>query len=80
MDFEEFAFNNIVVFPNPTTGVLTIRSNLDITYSLYDFIGREVIKDSNEDVIDITNLPNGVYFLSIKYGEMVFNKRVVKGD
>ena len=80
LDFEEFAFNNIVVFPNPTTGVLTIRSNLDITYSLYDFIGREVIKDSNEDVIDITNLPNGVYFLSIKYGEMVFNKRVVKED
>ena len=80
LDFEEFTFDHIVVFPNPTTGNLNIRTNLDITYSLFDFTGREVFKDSDVEVIDISHLPNGVYFLSIRYHEKVFNKRIVKED
>ena len=80
LDLEDFAFDNIVVFPNPTTGKLTIRTNLDVTHTLYDFTGRVLVKDSNKDTIDITTLPNGVYFLSIRYGETVFNKRIVKED
>ena len=80
LDLEDFAFDNIVVFPNPTTGKLTIRTNLDVTHTLYDFTGRVLVKDSNKDTIDITTLPNGVYFLSIRYGEIVFNKRIVKED
>jgi len=80
LDFEEFTFDHIVVFPNPTTGKLNIKTNLDVTYTLYDFIGREVIKDSTDDVIDITTLPNGVYFLSIRHHDKVFNKRIVKED
>ena len=80
LDIEDFTFDNIVVFPNPTTGNLTIRTNLDITYSLFDFTGKEILKNQNEEVIDITTLPNGVYFLSIRYHEKVFNKRIVKED
>ena len=80
LDFEEFTFDHIVVFPNPTTGKLNIKTNLDVTYTLYDFTGREVFKDSTDDVIDITTLPNGVYFLSIRHHDKVFNKRIVKED
>ncbi len=80
LDIEDFTFDNIIVFPNPTTGNLTIRTNLDITYSLFDFTGKEILKNQNEEVIDITTLPNGVYFLSIRYHEKVFNKRIVKED
>ena len=80
LDMEDFTFDHIVVFPNPTTGNLTIRTNLDITYSLFDFTGREVLKNLNEEVIDITTLPNGVYFLSIRHHDKVFNKRIVKED
>ena len=80
LDLEDLDFDNIVVFPNPTTGILTIKTNLDITYSLYDFTGRHLINDSKEENIDITTLPNGVYFLSIRYGDKVFNKRIVKED
>ena len=31
-------------------------------------------------MIDITTLPNGVYFLSIRHGDKRFNKRIVKED
>ena len=80
VDIDELAFDNIVVFPNPTTGMLNIKTNLNITHTLYDFTGKVITENSSEDFIDITNLPNGVYFLSIKYGEKVFNKRIVKED
>lgn len=80
VDIDEFTFDHIVVYPNPTTGQLNIRTNLDVTYTLYDFTGREVIEDSTEDVIDISTLPNGVYFLSIRHHDKVFNKRIVKED
>jgi hypothetical protein len=80
LDLDELAFNNIVVFPNPTTGNLNIKTNLDITYTLYDFTGRVIIENSDAQTIDITTLPNGVYFLSIKHHDKVFNKRIVKED
>jgi len=80
LDFEEFTFDHIVVFPNPTTGNLNVRTNLDITYSLFDFTGREIVKDSDAQTIDISSLPNGVYFLSIRHHDKVFNKRIVKED
>ncbi len=80
LNLDELAFNNIVVFPNPTTGNLNIKTNLDITYTLYNFTGRVIIENSDEQTIDITTLPNGVYFLSIKHHDKVFNKRIVKED
>ena len=80
LDIEDFTFDNIVVFPNPTTGNLNIKTNLDITYTLYDFTGRVIIENSDAQTIDITTLPNGVYFLSIKHHDKVFNKRIVKED
>ena len=80
VDIDEFVFDNIVVYPNPTTGNLNIKTSLSITYSLYSSIGKELVKNSTEETIDITELPNGIYFLSIRYGDKTFNKRIVKED
>ena len=80
IDINEFVFDNIVVYPNPTTGNLNIKTSLSITYSLYNSIGKELVKNSTEEMIDITALPNGIYFLSIRYGDKTFNKRIVKED
>ena len=80
IDINEFVFDNIVVYPNPTTGNLNIKTSLSITYSLYSSIGKELVKNSTEETIDITELPNGIYFLSIRYGDKTFNKRIVKED
>ena len=80
IDIDELVFDNIVVYPNPTTGNLTIKTNLDITYELYDFTGKVINTDMKSENIDISNLPNGVYFLSIKYEDKVFNKRIIKKD
>ena len=80
VDVEEFNFDNIVVYPNPTNSILNIRTNLNITYTLYDFTGKIIVKDSKEEKVDITYLPNGVYFLSIEHEGKRFNKRIIKED
>jgi hypothetical protein len=80
VDIEEVDFKNIVIYPNPTTGKLNIRTSLDISYTLFDFTGRIIFENSKERTIDITTLPNGVYFLSIEYNGKRFNKRIIKED
>ena len=80
VDIEEIDFKNIIIYPNPTTGKLNIKTTLDITYTLFDFTGRIIAENSKERIIDITTLPNGVYFLSIEYNGKRFNKRIIKED
>ena len=80
LSIDEIGFNNIVVYPNPTQSTLNIRTTLDITYTMYDFMGKVIIKDSKEKTIDMSVLSNGVYFLSIQHHDKTFNKRIIKED
>ena len=80
VNIEEININNIVIYPNPTSGKLNIKTTLDITYTLFDFTGRIISENSKDKVIDITALPNGVYFLSIEHNGKRFNKRIIKED
>ncbi len=80
LNINDIEFKNIIVYPNPTQNTLNIRTNLDITYTLYDFMGRIIVEDSKEKTIDMSVLSNGVYFLSIQHHGNRFNKRIVKED
>ena len=72
------SFNRIVVYPNPTSDKINIDSTVDITYSVYDITGRIIIKDSNKNEVDLSNVESGVYFLNIRYEDQIFNKRIIK--
>jgi len=71
-DYPE-ASQETVVFPNPTNGVLTIRSNNVRSIQLFDINGR-FIRDlwKNESVVkdeitaDLSGEENGVYYLKIQ--------------
>ena len=80
LNIDEVEFDNIIVFPNPTKNRLSIKTNLDITYTLYNSIGKLIIEDSKEKTIDMSTLAKGVYFLSINHHGVRFNKRIVKED
>lgn len=68
---------SIIVYPNPTDGILNIATNLDITYSVRDLLGKMIIKSSDKKQVDLSNVESGVYFLSINYGGQIFNKRII---
>ena len=65
------------IYPNPANTTINITYNLQVaTCSLYDVLGNEVIS-TKEKNIDISNLQNGVYFLSVKTAEGVLSKKVI---
>ena len=58
------------LFPNPTTGILTITAiNNFNTVEVINFLGQKVISQSNlnsvENTLDVSTLTNGVYFIRI---------------
>lgn len=80
----------IVIFPNPVTGALTIKYDIsDMEYEMsdiqiFDVMGRtvnlqsEIANRKSEIVIDISHLPSGVYFLNIKTDRGILSRKVVK--
>ena len=64
--------NNVSVFPNPTFGNITVQSKLEELWQIiiYDLEGRKVFgcdfkNKSTKEIIDISMLKKGTYFLKI---------------
>lgn len=79
-------------FPNPATNVLNIninfntQENSDFTIELIDFSGR-ILKEFNQQkqnssiftkTIDLKNLSNGLYFITLKTHKGIYTKKVIK--
>ena len=68
---ETLPATSLQIYPNPTTGQLTIKSEqLSITnIAIYDIVGKMVIssmpQQSQETTIDVSHLPSGIYYLRI---------------
>lgn len=67
---EEFSNDKIVLYPNPTNGIVTIQleSSEKKAYTLYSTLGEKVfsgvVRAGNQS-IDISNLAASVYYLRI---------------
>ena len=76
--------NSTIIFPNPTNGnSLHIGNKYDIGYdhiSMQTINGQPVpIKLIDEGkIIDISNLPAGVYVVTIEIGKQVIKRKVIK--
>ena len=70
--------NEVSVYPNPTTGLLFLSNNYDVTVT--DLTGRLITKEQNTNAIDIVNQPAGMYFLLLtnNKGQIVQRSKVVK--
>ncbi len=60
------AFNEIIIAPNPTIDRFTISSITEkVNVKIYNTAGKLVIKTTNVDSINATNLKPGVYFVHV---------------
>ncbi len=61
--------NSIRVFPNPTTGVITLSgeslANRSFGVTLFNAQGKAVMTFKNEFSHDLSSLPGGIYYLTI---------------
>ena len=76
--------NSIIIYPNPSTTILNIVSDVDISIQVYDVIGNLVIMikpaqlRARVNQLDISHLAPGIYNFIIMYDGKSINKKVVK--
>ena len=71
---DELDVANIVVYPNPSSGVFHIKSdNVIDNITVQDGMGR-LVYQSNGNTIDLSTLQNGIYYLVLN----VDNRRILK--
>lgn len=68
---------NINLYPNPTTGILNIATEGVQSVNVMDVDGR-VVMTANSNVIDMTSLNNGVYFVRVITANGTTTQKVVK--
>lgn len=70
----------IRIYPNPATKRLFIEGIIsEVQISVYDLHGRLVLKrEINGRVIDISNLPSGVYSIVMESNNEIIKRKVVK--
>ncbi len=68
------------IYPNPSNGLLyidNISKVTDFTISIYNIVGKCVYKNKNTNIIELSNLDNGVYLLNISIDKnLSFNKKI----
>ena len=75
---EEIENNNIDVYPNPTTGILYVRLDVNFDATVYNYQGQVVTKSlNNNGQIDLSNLTSGVYFVQIKTDRNIMVEKVI---
>lgn len=86
---KDITFNNqeVKIYPNPTAGIVEIEipENSDnpeiIQIIVMDINGRKIFDKRQEPTrtsIDLSNCPNGIYFLNLKKGQVISQWKIVK--
>lgn len=68
----------ISFFPNPTDGLLHIETNKDFDLELCSTTGSVLVKTKNKNSIDLSDLENGIYILTIRIEGKLFSNKIIK--
>ena len=78
----EYAFNNVKIYPNPSTGKIFIDSQESINYSVLDIDGRIILPQKSlsntNEIIDLSNLPSGIYLLKLFNNQHTELRKIIK--
>jgi hypothetical protein len=85
---DDNTISSLEVFPNPSKGLFSIsfesKESQNIEISITNYLGEKVFKQEVSNLIntynrtiDLSNKANGIYLLSIKTNNKIFNKKIV---
>lgn len=66
------------ISPNPTPDLIKVNTDKAVVISLLDISGKEVITETKQNEIDLSELNNGMYFLRIKSAGKIIVKKIIK--
>lgn len=77
----EIGHDALSVFPNPTSGSLTVCSGAGSMCEIYDLLGQKVnafVLDAEKAIIDLGNWDAGIYFVRVANHDKVYVERIMK--
>jgi polyhydroxybutyrate depolymerase len=66
------------VYPNPTSDIITINTDEEVSLSLYDITGKNLIQQTKQKTLSMITLETGIYFLHIYTKEIFLVKKIIK--
>jgi hypothetical protein len=70
--------DNIMVYPNPASNVINISDKRVSEVKMYNSIGQLVLKQHNTNEINVSELQNGIYILSIETStKAIIQKKII---
>ncbi|MCA9352812.1 T9SS type A sorting domain-containing protein [Patescibacteria group bacterium] len=73
-------FETIVIFPNPTDGLLRIKDDNKTVelVTIYDTLGRLLLQIQYRELIDLSSFPSGLYLIEMRKGNQSMTKKIIK--
>ena len=69
---------NVSIYPNPTSGVVHIQSELPIAFAtVYNSIGKKIQVNLIDNKLDLSQLSNGLYIVSLSINSHIITKRII---
>jgi|GEM_PF-2141391 len=68
--------NAIKIYPNPANNKITIDATDVTDVKFFDVLGKQIISTKTNDV-DVSNLPEGVYFIQVKTNASTSTQKVI---
>lgn len=77
---DDFNIDNTIVYPNPSEGFIRIQNVNSNNKLIISDIQNKIFLEKNifgNEMVDISRLANGVYFISIDNGKSVIRKKII---
>ncbi|MDI1233075.1 MAG: T9SS type A sorting domain-containing protein [bacterium] len=69
--------NNVVVYPNPSAGIVTIQNATDANYQVIDITGKVIMNGTFNNSIQLSNLPKGLFVIRVESEEGVHTEKII---
>jgi hypothetical protein len=72
-------FNKLSIYPNPANNTVSISGVNEIQkITVFSLLGKKEVEVSNKNIIDISQLSNGIYFIQIEKNNRTYLKKFIK--
>ncbi|MFH2144226.1 MAG: linear amide C-N hydrolase [Bacteroidota bacterium] len=75
---ENLIGNEPVIYPNPTTGLIIIKLDNTKKIEIINQQGQVVFIGNDNENVDISGKPNGIYFIKITTYDRIFLSKIIK--
>ena len=67
------------IFPNPSAGKFTVNTDEEVEeMEVHDILGKSILKTNNNTEINLSDEPEGVYFIKLKINGQIITRKIIK--